>query len=341
MLRGVKQLEPTPPEVISELTARVYQGQVKKWLPLAPIVLPRWSCIEIRSSGSILAHEHFHRLSHLVLQCIRYRDLLESAGRDGHDAAKVFGDPVFYLSGVTMKLLKLLGEELGSFNIQTYDVAAEILADVAGMVLVGPAFSYSLSLQIFPYATLGFDRVFRRHPHHYFRIELQKELLRRFRLLNAYKRLGETSAGLLDYVGSEGDYKGDPLRALRAYKTLLGRPDVMSLLEKFATHIGSAIDKTAEVKGKKYLCSYTGIKEESSWEAKLDRLISGVASGDMTYGIKNGEYSPTDVLNAMWIGREREYERTKGAKLSTGLSLRWRMWLSSFEREVPPPVKME
>lgn len=183
--------------------------KVGNLLYLSGINLPRWAPHHIRVAGSILAHEHFHHVIYLVKLCLKSRAQGKFNGRRIED---VFGSLLLEMSQAFTDLLSKVDEFLPTQTQYKHDpwlthriwrITEELLCDVAGFVLVGPAFSYALTLQVLPSIFRDNDYLNMFHPLPNVRIALQIELLKHFNFPASTKRLEKFSQPIMEFVQSQ------------------------------------------------------------------------------------------------------------------------------------------
>lgn len=298
---------------------------IQNCLCLCYVSLPRWFLTNIRYS-STLAHEQYHKLQCLLEFCQDYmlshplspktdefddeQVLLDIPEEVVSDTEDQFGEAVTHLTflkreievSYTKHILglgrKLDTEETDYLKRALRLQANELIADMFGIALAGPAYTYSFFSNILMFEDESYYAPSNQHPHFTQRIKLQTDYL-------------ESWGFEVDARAVRKELKDVVFRWLRNEKSNFNELGLDDWVENNASSfkkIAELIRVTAD--------SQIYVGEKLSVEKVSEKIIEIVDGGDI-YNL--GNYSQGQILNAMWYKVTNNKYRNKRE-----LYLRWR-----------------
>lgn len=319
--------------VLKILEKSGYNNIYGDFLFSSSIHLPRWSTHQIRIAGCILAHEHFHHVMYLVKKfnnerLVRNYSSAEFKKRCGSNIAEIIG--------VYIALYENLEDFLKTNRCETsctsYNVVEELLCDIVGAIMVGPGFSYALSLHLLPSILKDLQEGKKTHPAVYARLELQKFLLNNMKYPRALQRFKDFIKPIAEFISST-EYKERSTKFARVMADWIKSSDTQSYLKDFVEFFGLTVNSYSREVGKKEFKSYY-LGNEILWESKIMDLIKMAEQNNIEIEDYDYIYTPTDILNAYWLAKEKEYKISGEKSTAHYLQMSWRILLSDFQKRL-------
>ena len=338
-----------PPEECSRLilSEKSIREQYSRILNLSHIVMPRWAPSQIRYFA-LMGHEHFHRVLYLLkkteflLKRIDKQDRSTQGGEDpgiekkseenyrllwknlspqSHDLRSIWKDAISYVESFYKE--ENLDYKLNGVFDSASDHAEEYMCDAAGLILCGPSQLYASVSYLYKSPELDELQLAQwyrgeddcpEHPPQGVRLLLQRKLLQKLGFREEAKYIGEEfGIDRLEYLIAHENFP----HLLKHYRQFAGE-EFMAILVKTMLSAMESMESTP------MLCEphvtteadpifFTGGggqegSNENLYNVRIKELGAIIQKGHV-FPRNLTNYSPVDVLNAVWCklyrGREQ------------------------------------
>lgn len=317
------------------------------------ITLPRWQPVQMRYLA-LLAHEIFHKvLFHCNMwqeAALFVKDKIDRLKNDPNsrkekkmfnDLKESFSDEVYELCIVRGVLNELLINFFKTNGIPTADLKREwdevllrsiandnvneILADIAGMALCGPAYLYSMpdalhsnpddNELLFLNPTMGNTPS---HPPEYVRILFINILLNKL----GFKKIAHRFYNEFGFGNTwKTISKSHPF--FKKYFDFLTSDKMFNVIYSYALRLITMIKE--ETNCQPFIADSKIGPNESEWKDKWDKIIELVRRKEV-YISDLRDFAPPDIINAIWQKVTRDNMRG-----GTSLRMGWRIALSNIK----------